>query len=113
MKNIKKIAKEILSLKGYNYGPLKIMGDDIQDNVIRGFQRLLQGIDAIDEVKIILDREKAVKAELDADFKRLRKKDFETQLRNIKIISRNYLTDATNLKNAVDQLRNSIYTISK
>ena len=28
MKNIKKIAKEILSLKGYNYGPLKIMGDD-------------------------------------------------------------------------------------
>ena len=56
--------------------------------------------------------EDAVKAELNADFERLRKDNFDEQLRKVEDISRDYQQDQENLKNMVDQLRDSIYTIA-
>jgi len=117
MKNIKKIAKEILSknivaLEGYNYNKLTIIADEIQKDVVRGFERVDKGLKAIKEIETELKREKAVGAELDADFERLRKNKFEEQIRKVEDISRSYPKDQENLKNMVDQLRNSIYTIA-
>jgi len=112
MKNIKKIAKEILALEGFNYGPLTILGDDIKTDIIRGFDRVAKGLKAIDELKVILDRAPDVKAELNADFKRLRKDEFDEQLRKVKQIAREYDVDSKNLGDMVTQLRDSIYTIA-
>ncbi len=112
MKNIKKIAKEIYALEGYNYNPLTVLADEIEKDVVRGFERVAKGLKAIDEIKVILDRKPDVKAELDADFKRLNKDELEEQIRKVKDISREYDIDSKNLGNMVEQLRDSIYTIA-
>jgi len=112
MKNVKKIAKEIYALEGYNYNPLTVLADEIKRDVVRGFERLVKGLEAIKEIEIILNREDAVKAELNADFERLRKDDFDEQIRKVEDITRGYSQDQENLKNMADQLRDSIYTIA-
>jgi len=112
MENIKKIAKEIYALEGYNYNPLTVLTDEVLRDITRGFDRVIKGLEAIDDIKKILDRDPDIKAELDADFKRLRKDEFEEQIRKVKEISKEYDIDTKNLGNMVQQLRDSIYTIA-